>query len=218
MSGVLGADRAGVLVVPVEHGTGTRLMLVDATADGVTATSRILLDRSRSVADVVLDHVAGTPLDVDADQLLADAALRAAVVVAADALGVMARMLELAVEYSLQREQFGVVIGSFQAVKHAAAGMLVAVESARSIVYYAAASVDEGSAERGVLAAAAKSQVTAEAGRSADTALTTHGAIGYTWEYDLQLLYKRAKLDAFLFGSPKVWNERLAAALPLLPE
>jgi alkylation response protein AidB-like acyl-CoA dehydrogenase len=64
-------------------------------------------------------------------------------------------------------------------------------------------------------AAAAKAQVTAEGTRAADSALTLHGAIGYTWEYDLQLFYKRAKLDAYLFGSPATWNERIASALPL---
>jgi alkylation response protein AidB-like acyl-CoA dehydrogenase len=128
-------------------------------------------------------------------------------------------MLDLTVAYAEQRHQFGVPIGSFQAVKHAAATMLVAVEAARSVVMFAAASVDLPADERDdrwlLHAAAAKAQVTAEAAHAADTALTLHGAIGYTWEHDLQLFYKRAKLDRELFGSPEVWNELIADGLRL---
>jgi alkylation response protein AidB-like acyl-CoA dehydrogenase len=138
------------------------------------------------------------------------------VLAAADALGAMHRMLDLAVEYSLQRRQFGVPIGSFQAVKHAAATILVGVEAGRSVVYYAAASLDAGHEERLLHAAAAKAQVTAEAVRAADSALTMHGAIGYTWEHDLHLYAKRARLDEHLFGAPARWNERIADGLALL--
>ncbi len=142
-------------------------------------------------------------------------ALRAAVLVAADALGAMQRMLDLAVTYSTQREQFGVPIGSFQAVKHAAATMLVGVEASRSIVYAAAAAVDQGHELARQYVAAAKAQVGGHAVAAADSALTIHGAIGYTWEHDLHLFYKRAKLDAALFGSTAEWNERLAGLLDL---
>ncbi|MDQ1679935.1 MAG: hypothetical protein QOI42_794, partial [Frankiaceae bacterium] len=118
VDGVLGADRIRHLVVPVSDGDGVTLVLAD-TADGnVQVNPRRLLDRSRSVADVDFDGAAATRLDVDAAQVLRSAALRAAVLVAADALGAMDRMLSMAVEYSLQRHQFGVPIGSFQAVKH----------------------------------------------------------------------------------------------------
>jgi alkylation response protein AidB-like acyl-CoA dehydrogenase len=213
---VLGADRARHLVVPVQTGEGARLVLADAGGQGVTVSARALLDRSRTVADVSFDGALATVLDVDAAEVLGSLANRAAVLVAADALGAMDRMLALAVEYSKQRHQFGVPIGSFQAVKHAAATMLVAAESARSIVYFAAASVEEKDPDSALHAATAKAQVTAVASRSADSALTMHGAIGYTWEYDLQLFYKRAMLDRYLFGTPEVWNERLAAALPLV--
>jgi alkylation response protein AidB-like acyl-CoA dehydrogenase len=129
----------------------------------------------------------------------------------------MERMMEMAVEYSLQRHQFGVPIGSFQAVKHAAASILVDVEAGRSGIYYAAASVQAGDNDCALHAAAVKAQVTAAAVRAADSALTMHGAIGYTWEHDLQLFYKRAKLDEALFGAPGVWNERIARGLNLTP-
>ena len=214
---VLGAARSRRLLVPVSDGEGASLWLVDTAAEGVGVHPRSLLDRSRDVADVVLDNVAARRLEIDGTAVVGEIATRAAVLVAADALGASERMLQLAVDYSKQRQQFGRPIGSFQAVKHAAAQMLVIVESAMSIVCYAAQSAEEGLPERATHAAVSKAQVTRGAAELADSALTLHGAIGYTWEHDLQLFYKRAKLDRVLFGTPTAWNERIAAALPLLP-
>jgi alkylation response protein AidB-like acyl-CoA dehydrogenase len=211
---VLAAGRAQRLVVPVDGGS---LQLVEADQQGVRVRGRELTDRSRIVGDVSLDGVRGVAIPGDVGELLEQAALRAAVLVSADALGVMERMLDETVEYAGQRHQFGVPIGSFQAVKHAAAEMLVKVESARSIVYLAAASVEARQENAPSYAAAAKAQVCAAASAAADSALTLHGAIGYTWEHDLQIFYKRSKLDAQLFGSVADWNERLAARLDLLP-
>ena len=225
---VLAGDTAVRFVVPVvapgtEQDTpraagGRELRLVDAGAPGITRTRRKLLDRSRSVADVRFDRAPSQRLTLTAGpaEVLRQASARAAVLVAADSLGASARMLDLAVTYSKQRRQFGVPIGSFQAVKHAAATILVGVEAARSAVYFAAASVDAGGPEAFLHAAAVKAQVTAEGARSADSALTMHGAIGYTWEYDLQLFFKRAKLDEKLLGTPAAWNERIADGLALI--
>ncbi|MGW6199750.1 acyl-CoA dehydrogenase family protein [Kribbella sp. NPDC055110] len=208
---VLAADCAASFIAVVE---GPELRLV--SADGVRVVARRLLDRSRSVADVVVDGATSERLDVDASAFLRECAARAAVLVAADTLGAMGKMLEMAVAYSKQRQQFGVPIGSFQAVKHAAATMLVEIEAARSAVYFAAASVDGAGPQSDLHAAAVKAQVTAAGSRVADSALTLHGAIGYTWEHDLQLFYKRAKLDEALYGRPATWNERLADALTLV--
>jgi alkylation response protein AidB-like acyl-CoA dehydrogenase len=210
---VLGADTAQRLLVPTTSG----LYLVDADAAGVTRRTRALTDRSRSLADVELDEVLATPVPAPVDEVLRAAGLRAAVLVAADALGVLLRVLDMTVEQVLARRQFGVAVGSFQAVKHAAAQMLVTLEAARSIVYLAAASVQEGHPDATLHAAAATAQVCADVAAAADTALVLHGASGYTWEHDLQIFYKRAKLDAALFGSAVAWNERIAAELPLLP-
>jgi alkylation response protein AidB-like acyl-CoA dehydrogenase len=214
---VLGAPRARRLVVPIRDGDTTSLWLVDCADTGVGIHPRSLLDRSRDVADVTLDDVAARQLNVDAGAVLGEMTIRAAVLVAADALGACERMLQLAVDYSKQRHQFGRPIGSFQAVKHAAAQMLVTVESSMSIVFYAAQSVEEAQPERATHAAVAKAQVTGGSAELADSALTLHGAIGYTWEHDLHLFYKRAKLDRVLFGTPAAWNERIAMTLPLLP-
>ena len=214
---VLGAVRARRFLVPIADGESMSLWLVDGADPGIGIHSRSLLDRSRDVANVVLDDVAARRLELDAAATISEIATRAAVLVAADALGASERMLQLAVDYSKQRQQFGRPIGSFQAVKHAAAQMLVTVESSLSIACYAAQSVEEGLADRAIHAAVAKAQVTGGAAQLADSALTLHGAIGYTWEHDLHLFYKRAKLDRVLFGTPAAWNERIADVLPLLP-
>jgi alkylation response protein AidB-like acyl-CoA dehydrogenase len=208
-SAVLGADRAALLVIPTDAG----LYLVDSSSATITPTA--LLDRSRTTATVTLEAAEATRLEADAATFLAEAALRAAVLTAADSLGASTRMLQLSVEYSKQRSQYGQLIGSFQAMKHAAATVLVAEEASRSIVYYAAASVDERLPDAALHAAAAKAQATRAGSDTADSTLTMHGAIGYTWEHDLQLLYKRAKLNVALFGAPAVWNERIAQALEL---
>jgi alkylation response protein AidB-like acyl-CoA dehydrogenase len=218
---VLAGDTAAWFVVPAGAGadgaSGIReLRLVESGARGVGRTRRRLLDRSRSVADVTLDRAASVRLEADPAEVLRLASARAAVLVAADSLGATTRMLGMAVEYSKQRRQFGVPIGSFQAVKHAAATIEVGIEAARSAVYLAAASVAAGDPQAPLHAAAVKAQVTAEGARAADSALTMHGAIGYTWEHDLHLFFKRARLDEKLFGSPAVWNERIAEGLALV--
>ena len=208
---VLGAPGADILLVPVATPDGVRLAEVSA-ADAVV-TAEPLLDRSREAATVAFDGALARLTDVDAEAALREAASRGAVLVAADALGSGQRMLDLAVEYSRQRRQFGRFIGEFQAVKHACAQMLVTVEAAYSITLYAAAALEAGAEDAAILAAVAKAQVTAHVADLADSALTVHGAIGYTWEHELQLHYKRAKLDRSLFGSPTVWNEQVATAV-----
>jgi alkylation response protein AidB-like acyl-CoA dehydrogenase len=220
------AGRPGLVAAALGGETAALLIPAEAVPDcvpglavdgsgAVTGSVPRVLDRTRSAADVVLDRAGSQPLPADADALLRDASARAAVLVAADSLGAAGRMLDLAVQYSTQRHQFGVPIGSFQAVKHAAATILVGVEAARSAVYFAAASVDAGDPQALLHAAAAKAQVTADGARAADGALTMHGAIGYTWEHDLQLFYKRAKLDEQLYGPPAAWNDLIADGLAL---
>lgn len=215
---VLAAEDAVRFVVPVRTAEGLRLFVVDRASDGVAVSPRALLDRSRHAADVSFVDTPARRLDTAdaaaAWQRLVD---RAGVLVAADALGAAERMLGMTVDYAKQRKQFGRPIAAFQAVKHAAAQMLVTVEAAYSITLFAAASVQEAGSQCALHAAAAAAQTAGHCAELADSALTVHGAIGYTWEYDLQLLFKRAKLDRVLFGSPEAWNERIASMLPLLP-
>ena len=215
---VLAAGEADHFLVPVRIAEATvALAVVGREADGVQIHPRALLDRSRGAADVLFDAATASIEVQDAEPALTALADRAAVLVAADALGAAERMLDMTVDYAKQRKQFGRPIGAFQAVKHAAAQMLVTVESSYSVALFAAASVQDEGPDAGLHAAAAKAQVTGHCAELADSALTVHGAIGYTWEYDLQLHYKRAKLDRILFGSPEAWNERIATRLPLVP-
>lgn len=210
---VLAAPRASVLIVPAIQDGRTTLWWVDAK--DVEVRTRRLLDRTRTAGDVSFNGIVARRIDVDAESVLARVAAMSAVLVAADTLGTTQAMLDLSIEYAGQRRQFGAPIGSFQAVKHAAATMLVGIEAARSIVYFAAASVEARTRDHFWHAAAAKAQVTAEGVRTAESALTIHGAIGYTWEHDLHLYFKRAKLNRALGGTPEKWNERIASHLSL---
>ena len=198
---VLGAPLADVFVVPASGGASL------LRAEDVTVTSRLLVDRTRSVGDV----------DAQAGATDAQLAATAAVMVAADALGAAQRLLDLTVAYGTDRVQFGVPVGSFQAVKHAAADMLTVIEGTRVVVQYAAWAVGEAQDDAITDAWVAKTRAAQAATFVADKALFLHGAVGYTWEHDLQLLFKRCKSDGALFGGPGVSDGRIADALELVP-
>jgi alkylation response protein AidB-like acyl-CoA dehydrogenase len=209
---VLGAADADLLV----GWDGGALGVYDAA--GAERVPRRLVDRTRSLADVTaLDAPVHRFESVGREAMLPVAA-RAAVLVAADALGASQRMLDMTVEYVAERRQFGVPVGSFQAVKHTAAEMLVAIEGTRAVVHYASWSVAAGEPEAAVDAWVAKARAARAASFVADKALFLHGAVGYTWEHDLQLLFKRAKSDAELFGGPGLYEDRIADALELVEE
>jgi alkylation response protein AidB-like acyl-CoA dehydrogenase len=202
--GALGAER----VVLVDESGAVSLA-------PLAAQERAHVDRTRSFAAVTVCGEGERLGSLPAGGLLR-AAERAAVLVAADALGAMQRMLDMTVEYVADRRQFGVPVGSFQAVSHQAAQMLVDVEATRSAVLYAAWALDAGERDASRHAWIAKAAA-AEAGiRIADRALFLHGAIGYTWEHDLQLVFKRAKSDAWLFGTASAYQDRLADELALV--
>jgi len=214
---VPGAATASRLLVAVDAGSGDggRLMTVDAGSPSVSITPRELVDRTRSLARVELAGAPAVDLGEVSSAAFAQTASLAAVLVAADALGAAARMLELTTAYVTDRRQFGVPVGSFQAVKHAAAEMQVDVEASRSAVRYAAWAVAARADDAPVWAAIAKSFVGTAAARVADRALFLHGAIGYTWEHDLQFFFKRAKSDALLFGSADAHRDLIAGQLEL---
>jgi alkylation response protein AidB-like acyl-CoA dehydrogenase len=207
---VLAAASAEALVVPLPGGELVRVPLEGG------AQPRALVDRTRELATVALDGAAAEPLGTLSAQALERHAARTAVLVSADALGASQRMLDLTVEYVEQREQFGVPVGSFQAVKHLAAQALVDVEALRSAVLYAAWALDAGLEDAPTHAWIARAHAADAAQRTADRALFLHGAVGYTWEHDLQLLFKRAKSDARLYGSGDAFRDRIADALALV--
>ena len=207
---VLGASGAAVLI---SHNTDG-LWLADVKASDVRPV--LMVDRTRALADVTSDPDTGRALGKATDEDVQRLAATAAVLVAADALGAAQRMLDLTVEYVGQRTQFGVPVGSFQAVKHAAAEMLAAIEGTRAVVQYAAWAVGVDEPDNAIDAWVAKARAARAAKLVADGALFLHGAVGYTWEHDLQLLFKRAKSDIQLFGGPGVYDDRIADALKLV--
>jgi alkylation response protein AidB-like acyl-CoA dehydrogenase len=148
--------------------------------------------------------------DADARERLLD---RGATFAAADLLGSASRALELAVEHAKDRVQFGRPIGSFQAVKHRCADMLVDVEGMRSTVYWAAWCIGAADPEAHVAASTAKTWCSDASKRVMSSALQVHGGIGFTWEHDLHFFMKRAQLDQLAFGDASAHRARLTALL-----
>jgi alkylation response protein AidB-like acyl-CoA dehydrogenase len=138
---------------------------------------------------------------------------RGATFTAADLLGSASRALEMAVEHAKDRVQFGRPIGSFQAVKHRCADMLVDVEGMRSTVYWAAWCIGAGDAEAHVAASTAKTWCSDASKRVMSSALQVHGGIGFTWEHDLHFFMKRAQLDQLTFGDASFHRARLTSLL-----
>lgn len=216
------AEGADLLVVAARDAAGSiALAVVDAAAAGVTVSGMKLRDRSRQLATVAFDGVV-----VPESRLLTEPgtghALQSHIVdlgalaMTADALGGAERVMEETATYASQREQFGRPIGAFQAVKHRCADMVLAVESTRAAVEDAATRVTD--AGRGLRVA---TSIAASVGRDAcvqvcGDAVQVHGAVGFTWEHDLHLFLKRARLDAALFGTPSWHRSRLATEV--LPE
>jgi alkylation response protein AidB-like acyl-CoA dehydrogenase len=138
---------------------------------------------------------------------------RGAAAYSATLLGGAARVLELTVDYAKERVQFGKPIGSFQAVKHRCADMLVDVEGMRSVAYWAAWSIGAGEADAALAASTAKIWCSDAAKRVMASGLQVHGGIGFTWEHDLHLFLKRSQLDQLAFGDASRHRERLAHVL-----
>ncbi|MBV9285523.1 MAG: acyl-CoA dehydrogenase, partial [Acidimicrobiia bacterium] len=132
---------------------------------------------------------------------------------AAALLGGAARVLDMATEYAKERVQFGKPIGSFQAVKHRCADMLVDVEGMRSTAYWAAWCLSAGDADAHVAASTAKTWCSDAARRVMASGLQVHGGIGFTWEHDLHLFVKRSQLDQLVFGDGAYHRERLGTLL-----
>jgi alkylation response protein AidB-like acyl-CoA dehydrogenase len=202
--------------VPDAHGAEVVLLLADddgtavvVIASEASVTPQPVLDETRALSVVAADGAAVSeswPLGVD-PRVLRD---RAAVAVACDSLGAAEAMLSATVDYVRVRHQFGRPIGSFQAVKHACADMLVQTSVARQLVNAAVAKVTEG-ADASVAAAMAKSYACGAAVDVVGKAMQLHGGIGYTWESGVHVYLKRAVLNRSLYGSPAAHRRRLAA-------
>jgi alkylation response protein AidB-like acyl-CoA dehydrogenase len=182
---------------------------------GLSVTSQPVVDETRRLSEVVADGVmvdksSVLAFDDDPEARVRRLLDRAAVAVACDSLGLAEAMLSATVSYAGVRHQFGRPIGSFQAVKHACADMLVQISVARQLIRAAVDALADDCADATAAASMAKSYATAAAVGIAGKAMQLHGGIGYTWESGVHVYLKRAALNRSLFGSPAVHRKRLA--------
>jgi alkylation response protein AidB-like acyl-CoA dehydrogenase len=186
--------------------------LVPAGAAGLTVTSHVTMDQTRPFATLAFDGVAAEEL---ADPAAAVAAVPRTgwVVLAAEALGVGQAALDRTVAYARERVQFGRPIGSFQAYKHRLADMMIEIEQARSAVYWAACAVDEGSEEAVIALHSAKSFAADTAFLCAGNMIQLHGGIGFTWEHDAHLYFKRARSLQSMLGHGDWHREQVATMI-----
>jgi len=209
------AHVADVVLVPARSPEGLSLFLVDPKASGVTLRPMVGIDLVSRWSEMRLDKVA-----VGADALLGQAGTagpllesllrRAAVMSSAEMLGAARRCLDMSVEYAKVREQFGQPIGSFQAIRHRCAEMLLEVENAHAAVYYAAWALTAGAEDAAVASSICKSYVNEAARKVCGDSIQVHGGIGFTWEYDLHLYMKRAKALEPLYGDTEYHRELIA--------
>ncbi len=171
------------------------------------------MDATRRVADLRFDGSAAEPVGTSEAGTVRAVLDRASAALAAEMLGAAERVLEISVDYAKQRQQFGRPIGSFQAIKHRLADMLVDVESLRNAVYYAAWAIERGAPDASLAASVAKAAAGDIAVRVCKSGIQVHGGIGFTWESDMHLFLKRCKADEVLFGDPTHHRERVARLL-----
>ncbi|MFB4285423.1 MULTISPECIES: acyl-CoA dehydrogenase family protein [unclassified Nonomuraea] len=203
---------ADVLVVPARGADGLLMVAVELAGPGVTRTALETLDLTRGQATVVLEGAPARVLGAAPETGVFD---RLCVALAAEQLGVMRAALDAIVAYAKIRVAFGRYIGSYQGVKHKLADMHCKLEQAESIVRYAAWAADESPDELPEAAALAQVYVGRACFEVARDHLLLYGGIGYTWEHDAHLFYKRAKADEVLLGPPRIHRARLAQLLEL---
>jgi alkylation response protein AidB-like acyl-CoA dehydrogenase len=211
---VLDGHVADDLLVVAREGGALALFHVDASAEGVSREAVPALDPTRKLGNVELS---GAPARLissgDAKVGLERALTRTLGALAAEQLGGAQRVLEMATDYAKTRLQFGRPIGSYQAIKHKCADMLVDVELARSAAYNVAFA-DESDVEGTSMAASMAKSFCSEAYyHAADENIQIHGGMGFTWEHSAHLYYKRARASEALFGSPVAHRERVAAQI-----
>jgi len=219
------AHTADALVVaartrPGAGADGVSLFLLPKGTKGLEVTLLPTMDQTRKLCEVSLSDVS-----VGADALLGAAGAgwaplarvldRATVALCAEMCGGAQKVLDMTVEYAKIRQAFGRPIGSYQGVKHRAADMLVDVENSKSITYYAAWALDEDAAEAPLAVSMAKAYVSDAYRRVAAAGIQLHGGIGFTWEHDLHLYFKRAKGSEFTFGDATHHRERVAQLVNL---
>ena len=215
------ADAVVVAARTGQSGTnGISLFLVPKGAKGLEVALLPTMDQTRKLCEVTLEDVV-----VGADALVGPAGSgwsalervldRATVGLCAEMCGGAQKVLDMTVDYAKIRQAFGRPIGSYQGVKHKAADMLVDVENSKSITYYAAWAMDERVPEAPLAVSMAKAYVSDAYRRVSANGIQLHGGIGFTWEHDLHLYFKRAKGSEFTFGDATYHRERVAQLVNL---
>ena len=191
---------------------GISFFVVDGDAAGLTRTPLATMDMTRKQARLDFDGVAATPLGTPGSgwPALSKTLDQAAVCLSNEMVGGAQKVLDMSVEYAKVRVQFGRPIGSFQAIKHKCADMLLEVESAKSAAYYASWAAAEDNEELPVVASLAKAYCSDAYFHSAAENIQIHGGIGFTWEHDAHLYFKRAKSSEILLGDATYHRELLA--------
>ena len=208
-------DVADVAIVAAQGERGITLAIADLGASGVTREAVETIDPSRSHARIGFDNAPAEALGSpgDGERLLRRVQDRAAVLFAFEQVGGAQRSLEMARDYALQRYAFGRPIGSFQAIKHKLADVYVATELARSNAYYGAWALARDAPELPLAAAAARISASEAYFLAAKENIQVHGGMGFTWEFDCHLYYRRAKLLSLALGSTRLWKDRLITQL-----
>jgi alkylation response protein AidB-like acyl-CoA dehydrogenase len=214
---VLDGNTAEIIIVAARTDDGVSLFHVAANADGLTRTSLATMDQTRKQSKL---EFSGTPATLLGEEgngwtTLSTVLDLAAVGLAAEQVGGAQMCLDMAVEYAKVRVQFGRPIGSFQAIKHKCADMLLEVESAKSAAYYAGWCAAEMNDELPSTASLAKAYCSEAYFHASAENIQIHGGIGFTWEHPAHLYFKRAKSSELLFGDPTYHRELLAQRIGL---
>jgi alkylation response protein AidB-like acyl-CoA dehydrogenase len=212
---VADGDVADVAVVLARGDAGLSLYLVDLNAAGIRRETVETIDPTRSHARLTFDETTGELLgEAGKGWEIAEAVLdRAAVLIAFEQVGGAQACLDMATEHAKNRYAFGRPIGSFQAIKHKLADIYIATELARANAYYGAWALTANSSDLPVAAAAARVAASEAFNHAAREGLQTHGGMGFTWEFDCHLFYRRAKLLSLALGGERRWKDRLIGQL-----
>jgi alkylation response protein AidB-like acyl-CoA dehydrogenase len=209
---VIDGHAASLVLVAARTDSGISLFAVDGDASGLTRTPLATMDQTRKQARLELAGVPARLIGAEGKgwEVLGRTLDLAAVALAAEQVGGAQQCLDMAVDYAKTRVQFGRPIGSFQAIKHKCADMLLEVESAKSAAYYAGWAASELNDELPVVASLAKAYCSDAYFHAAAENIQIHGGIGFTWEHDAHLYFKRAKSSELLLGDPTYHRELLA--------
>ncbi len=214
---VLDGHTADLIIVAARTSGGVSLFTVDPAAAGLTRTALSTMDQTRKQAKLTFEGVEAALVGTEGQgwPVLESVLDLASVALAAEQVGGAQRCLDMSVEYAKVRVQFGRPIGSFQAIKHKCADMLLEVESAKSAAYYAGWCAAEMNEELAQVASLAKSYCSEAYFHAAAENIQIHGGIGFTWEHPAHLYFKRAKSSELLFGDPTYHRELLAQRIGL---